>query len=102
MSVQITNQNYSSILYHSSHPVILYCHNSEGAKDNWQMLQLNLFANDNPNVTIGKMNIEKEASLASFYGVQNPDTFKVFKNGKCTASAKGSLSKAQLQQLLNL
>lgn len=101
MSVQVTNKNYSNILYHSSCPVILYCHNSESKNDDWQILQLNLFANDNPNVTIGKMNIEKETSLASFYGIRQPDTFKVFKNGKCTASAEGSLNKVQLQQLLN-
>lgn len=101
MSVQVTNKNYSNILYHSSCPVILYCHNSDHKDDKWQALQLDLFAHDHPNVTIGKMDIEKESSLASFYGIRQPDTFKVFKNGKCTASAEGTLDRVQLLKLLN-
>ncbi len=57
-------------------------------------------ANENPNVKIGKVNIDDNPGAAQRFGVSSIPTLLVFKNGDVSDSFVGVRPKSQLQQAL--
>ena len=51
---------------------------------------------------VGKVNIDDEEELADAYHIMSIPTFKVFKNGKVTASALGTKTRLKLLEMLGM
>ncbi|MEL6894989.1 MAG: thioredoxin [Planctomycetota bacterium] len=62
---------------------------------------LDELASENPNVSIGKLNVDEHPDVARTYQVQGLPTLLVFKNGEITDSFQGLKPKAQLQSALD-
>lgn len=52
-------------------------------------------------VTIAKLNVDENPDSATKYGVRGIPTLMLFKDGKITSTKVGSLSRTQLQALLD-
>ena len=57
-------------------------------------------AKDNPDVVIGKVNVDNDPELAQAYGVMSIPTLIVLKGGQEVARSTGARPKAQLQAML--
>lgn len=57
-------------------------------------------AKDNPDVVIGKVNVDDDPELAQAYGVMSIPTLIVLKGGQEVARSTGARPKAQLQAML--
>ena len=58
-------------------------------------------AKDNPDVVIGKVNVDDDPELAQIYGVMSIPTLIVLKGGQEVARSTGARPKAQLQAMLD-
>ena len=58
-------------------------------------------ANENPNVSILKIDVDEVGELAARYGIQNIPTLMLFKNGQRIETRLGYQNKNQLQALIN-
>lgn len=58
-------------------------------------------AKENPNITIGKVNIDEHPDLAQRFQINTIPTLLVFNNGNITETFMGVRPKAQLQEALD-
>ncbi len=61
---------------------------------------LHEIAEENPEITVGKINVDNDGALATKFGVVSIPMFVVIKNGKQVNSAVGSMPKDSLLNLL--
>lgn len=57
-------------------------------------------ANENPNVVIGKMNVDMNADVPMQFGIRNIPTLLFFKGGKVVNKFVGATSKAEYQKII--
>ena len=57
-------------------------------------------ANENPDIAVAKVDVDKATDLAIEFGIQSIPTIIVFKDGKAAAKAIGYRSKEQLLDLI--
>ena len=102
MSIQITEQNFNTEVLQSALPVVV---------DFWadwcgpcKMIApiLEQIAEEHPELTIAKMNIDDDPSVAISYGVTGIPTLLLFENGQVKQTVVGYREKADLEALLNL
>ncbi len=58
------------------------------------------FANEHPEIAVGKINIDEESQLASQFNVMSIPTLMVFKNGKPYQTSVGVVPKAKIETLI--
>lgn len=102
MSIKITEQNFDTEVLQSAMPVVV---------DFWadwcgpcKMIApiLEQIAEEHPELTIAKMNIDDDPSVAISYGVTGIPTLLLFENGQVKQTVVGYREKADLEALLNL
>lgn len=59
-------------------------------------------AEENQEITVGKVNVDEEMDLAARFRVSSIPTLVVMENGQTTATAVGYRPKAELEKLLGL
>ena len=59
-------------------------------------------ADENPNIVVGKVNVDNEPELAQMFGVFSIPSLIVMKNGKVVNKAVGARPKAQILEMLNV
>ena len=101
MSVlHITTENFQQEVIYSDKPVLL---------DFWaawcgpcRMLApiLDQIAEENPNVKVGKVNIDDQEALAEAFGIMSIPTLIVFKDGRPVKQAMGVRPKKQILDML--
>jgi len=101
MSVlHITTENFQQEVIDSDKPVLL---------DFWaawcgpcRMLApiLDQIAEENPNVKVGKVNIDDQEALAEAFGIMSIPTLIVFKDGRPVKQAMGVRPKKQILDML--
>lgn len=60
------------------------------------------FANEHPEIKVGKVNVDEQQNLASQFGIMSIPTIAVMKDGKVADSAFGALPKEDLEKLCGL
>jgi len=63
---------------------------------------LEAFSNDNPDVVIGKVNVDENNEVSSKYGIRSIPTTIIFKNGKVVSRTAGIVQKDKLSELVNV
>lgn len=96
----ITKENFESEVTNSNHTVLL---------DFWaswcypcQMLSpvIDEIAAENPDIKVGKVNVDEQMELARQFNVLSIPTVAVFKNGKLDAVTVGVQPKSQIEAML--
>ena len=59
------------------------------------------FAEERPDIKVGKVNIDEEFELARQFGVMTIPTLVVLKNGQVVRQVSGARPKQQILELLN-
>ena len=101
MSVKdVTKSNFSNLIFDSDKPVVLSFDSQKNPDSKKQEMFLTMYSYEHPDVLVGKIDVDKEPSLRAMYGIQSIPSIKVFKKGKCTATASGLQDKFHIQKLL--
>ncbi|MCS7077764.1 MAG: thioredoxin [Bacteroidia bacterium] len=99
--VEITDDNFESLVLQSDKLVIV---------DFWAEWCgpcrivgpiLEELAKENPNVVIGKMNVDENAQIPTQMGIRNIPTLLFFKGGKVVNKFVGATSKSEYQKIIN-
>ena len=100
--VQITKDNFKSLVLESSKPVLL---------DFWavwcgpcKMIApiVDAIAEEREDIVVGKVNVDDEMELAASFGVASIPTVVLVKGGKVAATSVGYRPKADLEKMLDL
>ena len=57
-------------------------------------------ANENPNIKVGKINVDEQQELSSQFGIMSIPTLLVFKDGKKISESIGLIPKEQIEKML--
>lgn len=99
--IEITTDNFNSEVINSDKPVLL---------DFWaawcgpcRMVSpiVDEIAEENPQIKVGKVNVDEQSELAERYNVMSIPTLLLIKNGEVTASSIGYKPKEDLEQLIS-
>ena len=100
--MQITKDNFKSLVLESSKPVLL---------DFWavwcgpcKMIApiVDAIAEEREDIVVGKVNVDDEMELAASFGVASIPTVVLVKGGKVAATSVGYRPKADLVKMLDL
>ena len=58
-------------------------------------------ANENPSLTVCKMDVDANRDTAVKYGIRSIQTLMLFKDGEAVGTEIGALTKQQLQEFIN-
>lgn len=101
MVKEITSENFEAEVLKADKPVLV---------DFWaawcgpcRMLSplVDRFAQEHPQYTVGKINVDEQGDLAQKYNVMTIPTLIVFRNGEVSAKSVGVISGEQLETLMN-
>ena len=100
--VEITAQNFQAEVINSDKTVLL---------DFWavwcgpcRMLSpvVDEIAEENPQIKVGKVNVDEQMELAQKFGIMSIPTLVVFRNGKNVAASVGVKSKEAILSMLGI
>tara|TARA_R110000796_G_scaffold61077_2_gene141365 strand:+ start:12713 stop:13018 length:306 start_codon:yes stop_codon:yes gene_type:complete len=60
------------------------------------------FANENPEVVVGKVNVDIASEVSAKYGIRNIPTTIIFQNGEVINKINGVVTKQKLTELIGL
>lgn len=98
--ITIKKENFQSVVLESNKTVLL---------DFWaswcgpcRMLSpiIDEFAEENPDIKVGKVNVDEESDLAREYRIRTIPTLVVIKDGKEDARISGVISKEEIAELV--
>lgn len=98
--IHLTTENFKTQVLNSSNVVLADFY------ADWcgpcQMLApvLDKIAEDYPQITVAKINTDKEQELALNFGIESIPTLLLFKGGKLVSKATGYRSEEQISQML--
>ena len=58
------------------------------------------FAQDNPDVVVGKVNIDEQSALTERFSIMSVPTLVIFKNGEVVKKSAGVISKDAIEALI--
>lgn len=101
MSVlKINKNNFESEIMKSERPVLLDFYADWCGPCRMVSPLVDEIAEENPQVLVGKINVDEEPELAQAFGVASIPTLAVMKNGKIINQSAGARPKAQILAML--
>lgn len=100
MSVISVNKGNFSSVTDSGKTVLLDFFSESCAPCRMMSPLVEQIAEENPQYSVGKINVAEEPELARRFGVESIPTFVVMRGGEVVRSAVGACPKAQLLELL--
>ncbi len=100
--ITITNENFESEVLKSDKPVLL---------DFWATWcgpcrafgpVVDAYAEQHPEVKVGKINVDEQAELARTYKVMSIPTAMVVKDGQVANRVSGAMDASQLEEFMNV
>ena len=100
MEIKITNDNFVPEVIESDKPVLIDFYATWCGPCKMIAPFVEEIANENPDVKVGKINVDEENELATAFGIQSIPTLVVVKNGEVVNKAIGYRTKDQILALL--
>ncbi len=100
-TVNLTMENFQSEVLNSEKPVLVDFWASWCGPCRMVSPLLDQIANENPNVKVGKVDIDAQPELANAFRVMSIPTLMVFKDGKLSKSVVGARPKAAILAMLD-
>ena len=60
------------------------------------------FANDNPDIIVGKVNVDEASDVSAKYGIRSIPTTIIFRGGEVINKVSGVVTKGKLNELIGL
>ena len=98
--ITITSSNFEAEVAASDKPVLLDFWASWCGPCRMISPAVEQIANENPNVKVGKINIDEQPQLASSFGVMSIPTLVVMKGGRIAKQSVGVIPKQAIAHLL--
>ena len=100
-SVEFTEKNFNLEVESSDIPVLVdfwaeWCGPCKQLAPTVQEI-----ANENPSLTVCKMDVDANRDTAVKYGIRSIPTLMLFKDGEAVGTEIGALTKQQLQEFIN-
>lgn len=100
-TVNLTMENFQSEVLNSEKPVLVDFWASWCGPCRMVSPLVDQIANENPNVKVGKVDIDAQPELANAFRVMSIPTLMVFKDGKLSKSVVGARPKAAILAMLD-
>jgi thioredoxin 1 len=100
MEIKITNANFQAEVIESDKPVLIDFYATWCGPCKMIAPFVEEIANENPDIKVGKIDVDEEGALATAFGIQSIPTLVVVKNGEVVNKAVGYRSKDQILKLL--
>ena len=100
MITVITKDNFQAEVLQSDKPVLIDFWASWCGPCKMVSPIVDEIADENPDVKVGKINVDDEPELAGQFGVMSIPTLLMIKEGKVAAQSVGFRPKAQLEEML--
>jgi len=100
MTVSMINKNNFEQIKRSSKPVLLDFYADWCGPCRLVSPLVDEIAEENPQYTVGKINIDNDPELAQAFGVMSIPTLVVMKNGKVVKQSVGARPKEQILAML--
>ncbi len=98
--IKITSENFDSEVINSNEKIMLDFWASWCGPCRMTGMAIDSLMKENPDVKIGKVNVDEEPSISNRFGIMNIPTLVVMENGKETKRAVGSKTKSELLEFI--
>lgn len=100
MEIKITNANFQAEVIESDKPVLIDFYATWCGPCKMIAPFVEEIANENPDIKVGKVDVDEEGALATAFGIVSIPTLVVVKGGEVVNKAVGYRSKDQILKLL--
>lgn len=100
MEIKITNANFQAEVIESNKPVLIDFYATWCGPCKMIAPFVEEIANENPDIKVGKIDVDEEGALATAFGIVSIPTLVVVKGGEVVNKAVGYRSKDQILKLL--
>ena len=97
--INVTNNNFEEIK-NSSKTVLLDFYADWCGPCRMVSPIIDAIAEENPDITVGKINVDNELELAQAFGVMSIPTIAVIKDGKLVSKSAGARPKSEILEML--
>lgn len=99
--IEITKENFDNEVIYSETPVLLDFWANWCAPCRALSPVVDEVAEENPQIKVGKINVDEQSELSHRYNVMSIPTLLFIKNGEVAESSVGLISKSEIEQIIS-
>ena len=101
MAIEITKANFESEVLRSDKPVLVDFWASWCGPCRMLSPVVDEVAKENPQIKVGKVNVDEQPDLAAMFGIMSIPTLIFFKDGKNIDASVGVIPKSSIEKMIS-